>query len=441
MTSVHFAQPDVTLRLDLAGVIRHAALSDAIGDEAIEGWVGRPWAETVAVGGDAHVARMLHDARSSGVSSFHQVRQVFPSGLELAVEYTTVRLGGESGLIAIGRSLEAVSDLRARLLEDQSAMERDAWRLRQVETRYRLLFETSMQPVMFVDAEDGRILEANPAAIEVLGSVTPPSAVLELPADQREAFAAMLARARSQGTAPGMVVQLGPERESWLVRASLVAAEDSPMFALQLSPSLPRIERAEAVAPRLRLEDVVERLREGFVVLDGAGMIRFANRAFLDLLELPAPADAHVLIGRDLGRWLARDGADAVAVLDRARREGSFAGFTTTLTTARGTSVEIELSAAGSSETSPQFVGVLVRRRPDPRAAKQVGKQMLRELVLEAVAAVEMSAGEAAAEIAKAERAAAANRPRRQRDVRAVEIDRRAADLIDDDRGRDGRDD
>ena len=33
MTSLNFAQPDVTLRLDLAGVIRHAALSSAIADE------------------------------------------------------------------------------------------------------------------------------------------------------------------------------------------------------------------------------------------------------------------------------------------------------------------------------------------------------------------------------------------------------------------------
>jgi hypothetical protein len=83
--SVNFAQPDVTLRLDVSGVIRGACLSNAISNEGVDAWVGLPWADTVVEGGNTHVRQMLADARNAGISFFHQVRQRLPSGLEIAV--------------------------------------------------------------------------------------------------------------------------------------------------------------------------------------------------------------------------------------------------------------------------------------------------------------------------------------------------------------------
>ncbi len=427
MTSLNFAQPDVTLRLDLAGVIRHAALSSAIADEEIEDWVGRAWADTVGEGGNAEVHRMLEDARTSGVSSFHQVRQVFPSGLELAVEYTTVRLGEDAGLIAIGRSLEAVADLRARVIADQASMERDTWKLREVETRYRLLFETATQPVLLVDVEEATILEANPAAIEALGVTRERQLVMDVLETQREAFLGMLARVRTQGKAPGIVLHLGPERRGWLVRASLLEVEPAPVFVLQLSPSATRLERGAEPPATMRLEDVIERLPEGFVIVDREGLVRLANKAFLTLVGQPY-ADA--VLGQRLGRWLSRAGTDADVVLDRVRRSGPLAGFTTTLTDERGAVVEIELSATGSSGEQPPFIGVLVRRQPSAAAdAKRLGKALLRDIVQETVAAVERSSIEAAREITRGNRTAADNLVARRREELRTTLDRQAADL------------
>src|SRR3954447_15549816 len=158
MTGLSIAQPDVTLFLDLEGVIRDVELSTAVPERGVEAWRGRPWAETVLdVGGDK-VRRMVEDARTHGVSGFRQVTQRFPSGLELPVEYTTVRLGGKGGLVAIGKNLQAVAELQSRLIAAQQAMERDYWKLREIETRYRLLFDASTEAVLLVRASNLRVV-------------------------------------------------------------------------------------------------------------------------------------------------------------------------------------------------------------------------------------------------------------------------------------------
>ena len=43
-------------------------------------------------------------------------------------------------------------------------MERDYWRLREAETRYRHLFETSSEAVLIIDGLTQKVLEANPVA-------------------------------------------------------------------------------------------------------------------------------------------------------------------------------------------------------------------------------------------------------------------------------------
>jgi transcriptional regulator PpsR len=235
-SSVNFAQPDITLRLDPSGVIRRAVLANAIANEGVSEWLGRRWSETVATD-EAPLQEMLDTAWAKGVSPAHQVRQRFPSGRELAVEYTTVRLGADSGLIAIGRSLEAVAELRSRLTAAKTSMERSAWKLRDFETRTQLLFDSSTQPVLLISSGDLRIIEANPAATGALGLARDGDLLPEIVATERDTFRAMLASLREQGTVPGIVVHLGAERRPWLVRASLVSAAPTAVVLLQLAPA------------------------------------------------------------------------------------------------------------------------------------------------------------------------------------------------------------
>ena len=72
-------------------------------------------------------------------------------------------------MLAVGRDLRATAALQQRLVEAQQAMERDYWKFRHAETRYRHLFQVASEAVLVVDASTQRILEANPAAARLIG--------------------------------------------------------------------------------------------------------------------------------------------------------------------------------------------------------------------------------------------------------------------------------
>jgi transcriptional regulator PpsR len=415
--AVNISQPDITLVLDTEAVIRNVTLSNTIAGETFHDWLGRAWVDTVADFGSDKVRRMISDARTSGVSAFRQVVQRFPSGLELPIEYTTVRIGEQGGMIAVGKSLQAVSELQTRLLAAQHAMEQDYWKLREVETRYRLLFDASNEAVLLLRMEDLRVVEANPAAIRALGVARGWDFLSEMAVQERESFQAMLVRTREVGKTPGIIVHLGPDREPWIVRATLMNAESSAVFMLQLASVRPRplVDRADPQD----LSALIERMPDGFVVLDRDGVVKQANRAFLDLVQ----AGAHGAVqGQSLQKWFEVPGADMNVLLATVRQHGAMRLFPTTIRGELGSTVDVEVSAAGDSVTSPTVIGVLVRdigRRlpaPERNTLRQAlgygisngGGVPLREVVERVVGLVERDYIEFALEQTEDNRAAAA---------------------------------
>jgi len=406
--------------LDLEGVIQEVTLSNGVSGEAVAEWRGRPWVETVDDGGRGKVTRMVEDARASGISAFRQVTQRFPSGLELPMEYTTVRLGGKAGLIAIGRNLQAVAELQSRLIAAQQAMEQDYWKLREVETRYRLLFDASAEALLLLEADTLHVAEANPAAIRALGLGRGRALLAELAAAERERLQAMLLRVRQNGRAPGMVVHLGSEREAWTVRASLVTSDPGPMFLVQLAPASGA---ARASLPQLPepvgFEAFFDRLPDACVVIDREGVIRRANRAFLDLVQLGAEG---AVLGERLSRWLSRPGADLTVLLANLQRHGAVRLFSTGIQGELGGETAVEISAVGNHPGRPEAIALLLRdvsRRLAPaentgnlQAAfaaiiEQTGKTSLRSLVKDAIGLVERHFITAALELADGNRTAA----------------------------------
>jgi transcriptional regulator PpsR len=404
--------------LDLEAVITGVKLSNAIAGETFQDWVGRAWADTVTGIGSDKVRLMISDARASGVSAFRQVTQRFPSGLELPIEYTTVRMSPQGGLIAIGKSLQAVSELQARLIAAQHAMEQDYWKLREVETRYRLLFDASNEAVLLLRAEDFRVIEANPAAIRALGVARGWDFPSEMAPQERKSFQAMLARARETGKTPGIIIHLGPDREAWTVRATLMNADAGPVFMLQLASVGVRPAAMERSAPQI-LATLIERMPDAFVILDRDGIVRQANSAFLDLAQVSFDG---AVIGHSLQKWLGAPGADLTALLGAVRRNGVARLFTTTLRGVLGAEVEVEVSAAGDVAASPVFFGVLIRdvsrrltspRRDRLQLALEATKPMngsapLRKVIDDVVGLVEREYVEAALEQTDGNRAAAA---------------------------------
>jgi transcriptional regulator PpsR len=406
--------------LDMDGVIRDATLSNTIGNESAAGWLGRPWVDTVDDVGSDKVLRMVEDAREGGLSAFRQVTQRFPSGLELPIEYTTVRLGGKAGLIAIGRNLQAVADLQMRLVAAQQAMEQEYWKLREVETRYRLLFDASNEAVLLLRADTLRIIEANPAAIRGLGLAPSRDLLSEMSAIEQQSFQSMLQRVRQNGRAPGVLLHLGAARQAWLVRACLMTGEPGPMFMVQLAAADGMRPELQHAAPIASLDDFIDRLPDGFVVTDRDGVIRRSNRAFLDLVQVGSES---MVLGERLSRWLSRPGADMTVLLASLARHGAVRLFSTGLQGEFGSETAVEISAVGNAADRPELIALLIRdvgRRLPPAEStaslqsalaaviEQSGKTPLRSLVRDTVGLVERYYIGAALQLAGGNRTAAA---------------------------------
>jgi transcriptional regulator PpsR len=427
MTSISTAQPDVTLLLDLNGVIRNATLAGAISAEGVTDWLGKPWRDTVIDRGGDKVRRMVEDAKAGGVSAFRQVTQRFPSGLELPVEYTTLMLGGRAGLMAIGKSLHAVAELQSRLIAAQQAMERDHWKMREIETRYRLLFEATSEAVVLLHPSNTKIIEANPAALQALGpprrhnqGIDNRDFLQEIAPPEREAFQAMLARAKEQGKAPGMLLHLGKDGAPWMVRAVPTLAEGGPLFLLQLAPVEGGKPATGTGRKRVVLNEIIDAAPDGFVVLDDTGVISQANKAFLDLVEVTS---AESVVGESASRWLWRPGADLAVLLANLKRHHVVRLFSTTIHGELGTETDVEISVAETSEGEPRRLYMVVRdvgRRlqtpMDDRqlltalapVSEQLGKVPLRRVVDDTVGVVERQHIKAALEAAKGNRTVAA---------------------------------
>lgn len=426
MNVISIAQPDITLLLDTDGVIQKATLSKLVSRESMESWLGRRWEDTVGdVGGDK-VRRMIQDARSTGVSAFRQVTQMFPSGRELPMEYTTVRLGLKAGLMAVGKNLRAVAELQSRLVSTQQTMERDYWKLRDIETRYRQLFEASDEAALLVNASNLRIVEANPAATQALAlgsrrreDVAGKEFLADLSLQERQSFNTMLRLVREQGKAPAIVLRLGSDRKPWVVRASLMKSEPGALLLVRLA-SVDAPSQRPAQSDPFSIDDFFERMPDGFVVIDQDGVVRRANRAFRNLIEIGAKGS---LVGERLGRWLWQPGADLALLISNVRRHDSIRLFSTTIHGELGTETEVEVSATGNVAGKPEFIGVLVRdisRRVPTQAdgshllsalgpiTEQVGRTSLRNLVDETVGVVERHYVKAALDLAGGNRTAAA---------------------------------
>lgn len=421
MTGLNIPQPDITLRLDKDGVIQDASLSDALSDEQIESWIGRPWSETVSDVGEDKVRRMVADARERSVSGFRQVTQRFPSGLELLIEFTTVSLGGKAGFIAIGKSLQAVAELQSRLIAAQQALERDYWKLREVETRYRLLFDTSNDAVVLLKAATLRIVEANPAALRALGlgairpdRVSGREFLSTVDSGEHVALAGMFERAREFGKSSGIIVHLGPAREAWMVRASTMNSETGLLFLLQFSPlKTPKLSESVSV------EQLMDRAPDPFLVVDRAGVVLRVNNAFLDLAQV---GTHQAVIGEHLGRWLGRVGADFGVLLATVQQHGVVRLFTTVLRGELGAETEVEVSAVGNTESEPHYVGMIVRdigrrlarlegERLDAvlgALSHRLGQASLRALVRENIEVFERHCISAALQLTEGNRTAAA---------------------------------
>lgn len=420
VASILTAASDVALVVDGDGIIRDLHLGAEPPLDEARDWLGREWVETVTPESRRKVEQLLREARGDeGASRRRQVNHAFASGAELPVIYTAVRMG--TGVVAVGRDLRSVAALQQRLVQAQQAMERDYWRMRHVETRYRLLFQLSSEAVLVVDATTRKVVDANPAAARILGTATRQlvgrAFALGGEDAERDAVQHHLDEVRARGESEPVAVRLGGD--AYQLAAALVPQDGSALYLVRLLPDgTPAA--AVAGAGGSRVVRALQASPDGFAVVDPEGKVLGVNRAFLELAELASEDQAR---GERIHRWIGRPGADAEGLLGIVREHGVARLFATTLRGEYGATAEVEVSAAAAQGDEP-CVGLSIRdvgrrlsaaptgARDLTRAVEDltglVGKVSLPELVRDTSDIVERHFIEAALELTGGNRTSAA---------------------------------
>ena len=417
---------DFALVMDSAGVIRDVA---AVGAEsqfdAATQWIGRPWIETVTPDTRAKIDTLLKEAASSGVSKRRQVNHLLVDGADVPVSYTALRLGRDGSVVAVGRDMRHVSALQQRLVEAQQAMERDYWRLRHVETRYRLLFQIASDAIVVIDASSLKVLDANTAAGQVFGD-TPDRLIgrtfpFGIDAAGTRLLEELTMTARSAGRAGDVMISLAGGGRSYHASASCFRQESATLLLVRLSAAdvAPTV-NAAADSP-LRVIDLIERSPDGFVVTDLEGHVLTANRAFLDIAEL---ASEEQVRGTLFATYIGRPGADFPVFTSMLKKNSAVRLMATSARGTHGNQSEVEVSAVWAPEAEEPCIGFTVRdigRRlaATPQGARDltraveelttlVGRVSLRDLVRDTVDLVERHFIEAALELTNDNRTSAA---------------------------------
>jgi transcriptional regulator PpsR len=425
------AVTDVALVVDSEGIIRDRSFQSEDLAAELEGekpWIGRSLVDTVTVECHPKVRALLKDAAASADQNgrTRHINHPGVGGVDVPILYSAMRIGKTKNVLVCGRDLRIISTLQRRLLDAQHSMERDYARLRQVETRYRLLFQMSPDAVLIVDAITQRVVEANPAAQHVMDPGGPrimDRSFTELFTGETQlAVQALLAGMRASARGEEVRGRLAANRQEVTVTATLFRQENATFFLVRVlaagdaEPSVTLLPPQKSKYIRL-----VEQAPDGIVLTSQDGLIIAANRAFLDMAELAEEEQAR---GEPLDRWLGRPGVDLDVVLANLRQRGSVRLFATSLRGEFGAKADVELSAATVPEGEVSCFGFTIRnvgrrlaseRRPVlelPRSVEQltelIGRVSLKELVRESTDMIERLCIEAALEVTGDNRASAA---------------------------------
>ncbi len=427
------AASDVTLILEADGTIcdmafRSEELFEDLADSA--SWMGRSLVSTVAPDSRVKVSVLLREATNNAESRWRHINHLASDGRSVPVLYCGVQVGQDGRIVLFGRDLRAMSQLQQRLMNAQQSLERDYSRMREVETRYRLLFQLSSEAVLIVDPAKGRVVEANPAACSLLGATAEEIIGQPLPGifdgeglanvqahlsavrggNQEEAVSARLA--------PG---QEGTDGQQVRVRASLFRQDNLTLFLMRLS-AVPSDSVAALPDVKTKLLKAVESAPDGFVVTDDTGNILTANAAFLEMAQLPSEKAA---VGEPLDRWIGQSGVDLDVLVSNLRQRGTVRFFSTVLRAEDGGTVQVEISGVSVRNGGNHMsFGYAVRNvgprmhvpsrvtKELPKSVEQltelIGRVALKDLVREATEVIERLSIEAALELTGDNRASAA---------------------------------
>ncbi|MEM1029571.1 MAG: transcriptional regulator PpsR [Myxococcota bacterium] len=421
---------DLALVVDDQGVIEGLSLGQTLsrshdGESDVEAhWralVGRRWSDTLMKDSRGKVDQLLREANQGETKRGREVNQVVDGVGEIPFRFAGASLG-DGRAILLGRDLRPMAELQQRMVSTQQAMELEYSRLRQADTRYRVLFHVSGEGVLVAQSKNRRIVECNPAAAKHLGGGAPVDVqgktIDEVFGEGGRARVQALAAAVEAGAesevqfSPGVVSDRG-----FVATASMFRQSGETLLLFRFWPAGGTTSNGARTS---RMLTVLDAMPDGFVVTTDAGDVLSANPAFCELVQR---ATEKQVVGQRLDRWLGRPGVDLNIMLTNIREHGVLKNFATIVRGDFGGPQEAVVTGVSALDAKVPCLGFSIRvvssRLSEvptssllPRSVDQlrelVGRVSLKEIVRESTDLIERLCIEAALDVSGNNRAAAA---------------------------------
>ncbi|MEI7444581.1 MAG: transcriptional regulator PpsR [Burkholderiales bacterium] len=418
------AAADVALLVDDQGVIRDVSIGNSdLAEIPHDDWIGKRWSETVTVESRPKVEALLADVGGGPAQRWRHVNHPSGTGADVPMMYSAIQMGGGKSFVAIGRDMRPLATIQQRLIAAQQSMERDYLRLRQLETRYRALFQSVSEGVLIVDATTLKVVEANPAAAVLLDETPRRLVGRALPecfdATSRPALQTLLDAARTARQAEDTRLAVAGVGRETTVSASLFRQDSTSLFLVRIAPPAPELDTSAAPTRRAVLT-AVDRAPDALAVTDPAGRVLYANAAFAAMAQMDTPDQ---VVGEPLDRWLGRAGVDLGVLIATLRQNDAVRLFPTIMRGRFGGETTVEISATAVPGDTP-CLGFTIRdvgrRLPAEGRSTQglqrtvghltelVGRVPLKDIVGETTDMIEQLCIEAALQLTRDNRAAAA---------------------------------
>ncbi|NBQ07815.1 MAG: transcriptional regulator PpsR, partial [Betaproteobacteria bacterium] len=322
------------------------------------------------------------------------------------------------------RNLERLAELQRRLVETQQSVERDYLRLRHIEARYRVLFETSPEAVLMIDAASYRLIEANVGAQALFKD----AGKRLVGRDFRECFEvssqgevqSLLRTALATGRIEMCSATLMGANVPLTVSATVFRQEGGAQYLVRLTQREASAGSSVDAESSAVLSEAMEQFPDGWLLTDTSGTVKSVNEEGMALLGLTASSQ---VIGQSMERWLLRGSVDWGVLNTSLKQHLPVRNFATEVRTLSGMTLPVEVSAVYLSRPEPMyafFVRDMDRRMqvaagattaaPHPFAelSQLVGRRPIKDIVGETVDTIERMCIEAALELTHNNRASAA---------------------------------
>lgn len=409
---------DVTLVLDDTGTILDAAY-DPREFPAFADWVGSNWIDTVTDESRPKVMEMLAAARRGEVQHWRQVNHPSRDG-DVPIRYAVLSVNRGEHRIAFGRDLREAGKLQQRLLQVQQSLERDYLRMRQLEARYRMLFERSSEAVLIIEGGTLRIREANAAAHALLGvrpaSLPGKKLLTFIDKNSHDPVMSLVGAAQVSDTVSPAPIRITKGAREVMAAFTGFTQDRGQFLLVRLTPIGER--PAAQGSPVL---DLVDQMPDAFVVANSNLQIVTANAAFVEMVQA---ASVDQLRGRHLSESIGRPGIDLELIEGQIDQHGAARNVATVLRVGQDIDGEpVELSAVRTAGEDGYY-GFVIRpigrrlrdlppgRQDLPRSVEQltelVGRMSLKDIVRESTDLIERLCIEAALSYTADNRASAA---------------------------------